>query len=70
MRAVADDFEQRGRDAIQRCRLKKPDVYLRVIASMMPAELQSSQPFDGLTDAELMSGVSALKLFLANKVEH
>lgn len=70
IRAIAEDFEQHGRDAIQRCRLEKPDVYLRVIATMMPKELQESRPLEDLTEDELLAGMSALKLFLASEVEH
>ena len=70
IRAVADDFEQHGRDAIQRCRLEKPDVYLRVIASMMPRNLRESQLLGGLTEGELEAGIAALRLHLATKVEH
>jgi hypothetical protein len=70
IRAVADDFEQHGQDAIQRCRLEKPDVYLRVIASLMPRNLQESQLLDGLTDAELEAGIAALKLHLVTEADH
>ena len=70
IRAVAEDFEQHGRDAIQRCRLEKPDVYLRVIASMMPRNLQELQLLGGLTDAELAAGIAALRLHLASFEDH
>ena len=70
IRAAADDFEQHGRNAIQRCRLEKPDVYLRVIVSMMPRNLQESQLLGGLTDAELEAGIAALRLHLATEADH
>jgi len=70
LNAIAEDFAQHGREAIQRCRLEKPDVYLRVIASMMPHESETSRPLDGLSDADLEAAVSALKVHLASRLAH
>ena len=70
IRAVADDFEQHGRDAIQRCRLEKPDIYLHMIASLMPRNLQESQLLGGLTEEELEAGIAALRLHLTTEADH
>jgi hypothetical protein len=37
--ALHDDFNQNGISAIERVRKEKPDVYIRVVASILPREL-------------------------------
>lgn len=37
--ALAEDFERYGRVAIARCRRKHPDAYVRMLASLVPKEL-------------------------------
>ena len=37
--ALHDDFNQNGVSAIERVRKEKPDVYIRVVASILPKEL-------------------------------
>ncbi len=32
------DFEAGGRAAIERCRLERPDVYVRLVASLLPKQ--------------------------------
>ena len=39
--ALNADFEQHGTAVIAKVRLKKPDVYLKVIANLMPARLEA-----------------------------
>lgn len=40
LRELADDFEKHGRDAVQRVRDEKPDQYLKVIAAIVPKEIE------------------------------
>ena len=42
MTALVDDFEQHGAEAIRICRVEKPNEYVRVVASLMPKELEIS----------------------------
>jgi hypothetical protein len=37
------DFEEHGRDAIKTVRDKKPDQYLKVVASILPKELDAGE---------------------------
>jgi hypothetical protein len=37
--ALHDDFNQNGISAIERVRKEKPDIYVRVVASILPKEL-------------------------------
>lgn len=67
MREMAADFAEHGKTAIIACRTEKPDVYVKVIASLMPRELEIKQPLDDLSEDELIAGVAALQAFLGNQ---
>ena len=52
--ALADDFEQYGIEAIKICRVERPNEYLRVIAHLMPKELEVTVgPLQEVSDVEL-----------------
>ena len=61
MRALSEDFAAHGKEAIIQCRAEKPDVYLRVVASLFPKELQVQRPLDDLSDEELEAGIALLR---------
>lgn len=61
LKAMKDDFEVYGIAAIQQCRLDKPDVYVKVVATFLPKEIQVSSPLDELTHDELLAAISALQ---------
>lgn len=63
---LADDFETHGKDAIQAAREKDPVGYIKAIASLMPKQVEQSQPLDDLTDAELVAGIALLRSRLAD----
>jgi hypothetical protein len=41
LNALQADFEQHGPDVIAKVRIEKPDVYLKVVANLMPARLEA-----------------------------
>jgi hypothetical protein len=52
--ALAEDFEQYGVEAITICRVERPNEYLRVIAHLMPKELEVTVgPLQEVSDQEL-----------------
>jgi len=54
LRDLCADFEVNGAAAIERCRLERPDVYIRVIASLLPKQqVEQVNPLEELTDDEL-----------------
>jgi hypothetical protein len=54
LKALADDFEQHGAEAIKISRVEKPNEYLRVIAHLMPKELEIAiGPLEQISDDEL-----------------
>jgi hypothetical protein len=61
LKALADDFEEEGKSAIEACRLSEPGVYLRVIASLMPKEIEVIRQFEDLTDEQLAAAVLAAR---------
>ncbi len=59
--ALYDDFQDHGSAAIAACRAEKPDVYLRVIAGILPKDVQIKvQSLDDLTDDQLMRKLAVL----------
>jgi hypothetical protein len=53
--ALHDDFEKHGPAVIEKVRETRPEIYLKVIASILPRELhfKSANAFDGMSDEEL-----------------
>ncbi len=59
--ALYDDFREHGSAAIAACRAEKPDVYVRVIAGILPKDVQLKvQSLDELTDDQLMCKLASL----------
>jgi len=46
LQALADDFEAHGLEALQQCRVSNPAQYIKVIASILPRELETSLVVD------------------------
>lgn len=65
VRALASDFEQHGPEAIVAVRTDDPATYLRVIASLMPKEIDVANKFASLSDDELAAGIAALQALIA-----
>lgn len=58
--ALHEDFAEHGKIAIERVRIEKPDAYLKVIASILPKQIEVAvDPFDGIPDDELEMIVKA-----------
>ncbi|MEF2547982.1 DUF5681 domain-containing protein [Aurantimonas sp. E1-2-R+4] len=59
--AMHDDFEAHGVSAIVEVRETKPDAYLKVIASILPRDLNVNvNHMDDMTDDELIERIRAL----------
>lgn len=68
--ALAEDFEKFGSEAIRICRVEKPNEYLRVIAHLMPRELEiSHNPIEVISDDELTAYIEFAKRQLAGRIE-
>lgn len=62
---LAADFDKDGKVAIRRCRDETPGIYLRVVASLMPKELEIRNAIDDLTDDQLDAAILAVRSILA-----
>ena len=70
LQALAEDFEAHGAEAIRICRVEKPNEYLRVIAHLMPRELEiSHNPIEVISDDELIAYIEHIQLQLEGRVE-
>jgi Family of unknown function (DUF5681) len=59
--ALYNDFQEHGSAAIAACRAEKPDVYVRIIAGLLPKDVQLKvQSLDHLTDDQLMRKLAVL----------
>jgi Family of unknown function (DUF5681) len=59
--ALYNDFQEHGSAAIAACRAEKPDVYVRVIAGLLPKDMNIKvQQLDDLTDDQLMRKLAVL----------
>lgn len=61
------DFQEHGEQVLADVRKEKPDAYLRVVASILPKELNiSHSTMDELSDDELADAIDGLKALLAS----
>jgi hypothetical protein len=52
--ALAKDFEEQGEEAIKICRIERPNEYLKIIASLLPKELEiTDSRLQEISDDEL-----------------
>ena len=61
LNALADDFEEHGKKAIEACRAQDPSAYVRAIVALMPKELEISRALDDFTDDELAAALATLR---------
>lgn len=62
---LAKDFEDNGKAAIEETRVKHPDRYVAIVASLLPKEFIVERPLDGLSDDELALALSELRTLVS-----
>lgn len=61
LKALQEDFATHGVTAVQKVREEKPDQYLKVIASLMPKEMNLNiNDAESLTDDEIINRLRAI----------
>lgn len=65
--ALHEDFEQHGVEAIARVRFLRPDVYVQVLAKILPQKIEISTPTDGMTDERLAEMLEMAERMVALK---
>src|SRR6266567_2346039 len=65
--ALHDDFAEHGPAVIERVREQRPDVYLKVIASILPREMhfKNESPFEGMSSEQLDEMLESIRGILA-----
>lgn len=64
--ALYEDFQEFGKESICLVREEKTDVYIKVIASLMPKEMHVKvDPFEDLSDEQLIARARELGTFLS-----
>jgi hypothetical protein len=64
--ALAADFEKDGAGIIEIVKREKPDVYLKIIASVLPKEFQlGAGPVDDLTEEETAAALETIRTLRA-----
>ena len=59
--ALYADFQEHGVETIAKVREEKPDQYLKVVASLMPRDLNINvSPYEDWTDDELVAAIRSL----------
>ena len=59
--ALAEDFAKHGAAVIERVRLEQPAVYIKVVAGLMPKDLNLNvNNLDSLTDEQVLARLRAL----------
>ena len=60
------DWKEHGAVVIQAVRIDKPDQYLKVVASILPKDINLKvNPLEDMADDELLSAIGALRDFVA-----
>lgn len=65
LRSLAADFEQHGAAAIIAARQADPVSYARIVASLLPKEVELTSPFDDVSDEELTALIEHLRANIA-----
>lgn len=65
LKAMADDFEVYGQEAIEQARQKEPLGYIKTIASLCPKELDLKRPLEEMDDGELRDAIDVLQRFVS-----
>lgn len=67
--ALCADFTQHGDKAVVEVRQNDPAAYLRVIASILPKELEIKRPLADLTEDELANAIELIRATIAASPE-
>jgi hypothetical protein len=61
IQAMYEDFQEHGPDVIEKVREEKPDQYLKVVASILPQQLNVRvSEFDELTEEQIDQRINAI----------
>ena len=61
LKCLSADFDKHGPKVISRARNKDPVGYMKVIANLLPKQMEATRPLDDMSDAELAAGIALLR---------
>ncbi len=59
--ALSESFDARGVEAINNLITKDPGTYIKVVASLLPKQVEKVAPLEELSDAQLAAGIAFLQ---------
>lgn len=65
LKALSKDFDKHGEEAIKNAREDDPVGYVKVIASLLPKQVEETKPLEDVSDAELAAAIALLRSQLA-----
>lgn len=65
LNALLAEFDVSGPKAIKECAEKDPSGFVRVLAAILPKEMEISRPLDDVTDEQLDAAAIAIRTILA-----
>ena len=66
IQALYADFTENGAAAIATVRAEDPSTYMKVVASILPKELEIKRPMADLTDDELANAIELIRATIAS----
>ena len=67
LRVLCEDFEENGPAAVQAAREKDPMGYVKVVAGLLPKEIEIKNPLDGMSDDEMADTLAVITAELARR---
>lgn len=61
LKRLGEDFNKHGTKVISKARNRDPVGYLKIIAALLPKQMEQTRPLDDMSDAELAAGISLLR---------
>lgn len=65
LNALAKEFEKTGIRAVKKVATEQPDVFVKVLASILPKEMEVTRPLEEITDEQLNAAAIAIRAILA-----
>jgi len=66
--AIAAEFEAHGVSALEKVRKKMPHVFLRLVAELLPKQVQVEHSLSDMTDEQLRQRIAELDAAIANEL--
>lgn len=65
LQALSKEFDESGPEAISRVAKEDPATFIKVLAAILPKEMEIKRPLDDMTDEQLRASVDALQRYLS-----